>query len=46
MMLAVGLIPSDTGKPGGKQTGQRMTHYIEPEGQFDRACRELDMDIR
>ncbi len=30
MMKAVGLIPSDTGKPDGKQTGQRMHHYIEP----------------
>ena len=23
------MIPSDTGQPGGKRTGQRMSHYIE-----------------
>lgn len=40
-MLSIGLIPSDTGEPGGKQTGQKMSHYIEPDGHFDRACREL-----
>ncbi len=35
-MLEVGLVPSDTGQPGGKQTGQHMTHYIDPKGAF--AC--------
>ena len=29
MMKAVGLIPSHNGKVGGKETGQRMTHYID-----------------
>ncbi len=38
MMEAAGLVPSDTGEPGGKKTGQRMTHYIEPGGVF-RHCR-------
>jgi predicted SprT family Zn-dependent metalloprotease len=33
-MKAVGLYPSDTGLPGGKETGQSMTHYIIPEGAF------------
>ena len=28
-METLGLIPSDTGRPGGKRTGQRMGHYIE-----------------
>jgi hypothetical protein len=37
-MRTVGLIPSDTGEPGGKPTGQRMTHYIEPGGVFARSC--------
>jgi predicted SprT family Zn-dependent metalloprotease len=37
-MRAVGLIPSDTGEPGGKETGQKMTHYVEPGGRFDAAC--------
>ena len=41
LMRAVGLIPSDTGEPGGKATGQRMTHYIEQGGRFDVACAEL-----
>lgn len=40
-MCASGLLPSHTGLPGGKQTGQRMTHCIEPEGHFDRAANEL-----
>lgn len=34
MMHAVGLIPSDTGKEGGKATGQRMTDYPEEGGLF------------
>lgn len=41
LMRRVGLIASDTGKEGGKQTGQRVTHYIDADGPFDRACREL-----
>jgi len=42
LMRRVGLIPSDTGAPGGKDTGQQMTHYIEPGGAFDQACAELE----
>ena len=34
MMIAIGLHPSHTGKPGGKQTGERMTHYIIDGGPF------------
>jgi predicted SprT family Zn-dependent metalloprotease len=41
LMHRVGLIASATGKEGGMQTGQRMTHYIEHGGAFGRACREL-----
>lgn len=41
LMDAVGLTPSNTGEPGGKRTGQQMTHYIEPEGPFEIACAEL-----
>jgi len=33
-MISVGLHPSDTGKPGGKQTGERMTHFIIEGGRF------------
>jgi predicted SprT family Zn-dependent metalloprotease len=36
-MAAIGLIPSDTGEPGGKQVGQNMSHYIEPGGRFQKA---------
>ena len=41
MMEAVGLIPSDTGEPGGKKIGERVSHYIAPDGRFDLACRAL-----
>jgi len=40
-MKAVGLWPSNTSKPGGKETGQQMSHYIIPEGHFACACEEL-----
>lgn len=40
-MMKIGLIPSDTGRPGGKQTGQRMTHFIKRGGQFDRVASAL-----
>ena len=40
-MKAIGLIPSDTGQPGGKETGQNMSHYIAPDGRFAAACAEL-----
>ena len=33
-MEDIGLIPSNTGEPGGKQTGQSMTHYIDEDGEF------------
>jgi hypothetical protein len=38
-MADVGLIPSSTGLPGGKETGQGIQHYIEPNGRFERAFR-------
>ncbi|KLD35841.1 zinc metalloprotease [Xanthomonas perforans] len=41
MMDRVGLVPSNTGKPGGKRVGQQMTHYIADGGEFDRACAQL-----
>lgn len=34
-MKEVGLYPSNTGKEGGKETGQSMTHYIIPKGAFE-----------
>lgn len=36
-MEEIGLMPSDTGAPGGKKTGQHMTHYIIEGGQYEQA---------
>jgi predicted SprT family Zn-dependent metalloprotease len=36
-MEEIGLIPSSTGKEGGKKTGQSMTHYIDPNGKYIKA---------
>jgi hypothetical protein len=38
-MKEVGLIPSNTGLPGGKTTGRTVSHYIDPAGRFISACR-------
>lgn len=40
-MREVGLEPSSTGLPSGKDTGQSMSHYIQPDGRFIKSCREL-----
>ncbi|KND60576.1 zinc metalloproteinase Mpr protein [Candidatus Burkholderia verschuerenii] len=40
-MEEIGLMPSDTGEPGGHKVGERMTHYIVAGGAFDVACAEL-----
>ncbi len=40
-MRSIGLIPSNTGRPGGKPTGRQMTHYIKRGGPFDRVADEL-----
>ena len=32
------MIPSSTGQPGGKDTGQKVSHYIDEGGRFDKAC--------
>jgi hypothetical protein len=40
-MKEIGLIPSSTGQPGGKETGDCMSHYIEDKGAFARAYRDL-----
>lgn len=36
-MHALGLHPSSTGKPGGKETGQKVSHYIVKGGAYARA---------
>ena len=40
-MREVGLIPTDTGAPGGKETGQKVTHLIEEGGRFAQVCARL-----
>lgn len=40
-MKAVGLYPSSTGAPDGKETGQKVSHYVDDGGPFAVACREL-----
>src|SRR5712691_4050329 len=40
-MEAIGLVPSDTGAPGGKRTGQHMSHYVQEDGPFQRAYLDL-----
>jgi len=43
-MLAIGLMTSDTGKPGGAQVGQHMTHYILDGHAFQITARQLIAD--
>ena len=40
-MIAIGLMPSDTGQPGGKTTGQHMSDYPLKDGAFIRQCKSL-----
>ena len=40
-MAEIGLIASHTGQPGGKRTGQQMTHYIADGGLFAGAATDL-----
>jgi hypothetical protein len=40
-MEAIGLMPSSTGMPGGKRTGQQMMDYVITNGPFDRVTRKL-----
>lgn len=40
-MEEIGLIPSDTGQPGGARTGMRVSHYIQDGGAFQQATAEL-----
>jgi len=41
-MYAVGLQASNTGMPGGKTTGQKMTHYIIENGAYSDVFDALD----
>ena len=40
-MEYVGLMPSHTGAPNGKRTGDRMSHYIVHSAKFENACQQL-----
>jgi len=40
-MQTVGLMPSHTGREGGKKTGQQVSHYIMQDGLFQKAVYEL-----
>ncbi len=40
-MKQIGLHPSNTGAPGGRETGEQMTHYVIAGGAFEAACTEL-----
>ena len=40
-MEAIGLMPSHTGRAGGKKVGQHMDHYIIQGGPFSVACEKL-----
>jgi hypothetical protein len=37
-MKELGLIPSASNEVGGRETGQKLRHFIEAGGAFDRAC--------
>lgn len=45
-MLSVGLIPSDTGKEGGKMTGQNMSDYPQKNGVFMKALEQLPQSYK
>jgi predicted SprT family Zn-dependent metalloprotease len=45
-MESIGLMPSDTGQPGGKRTGQRVSHHIVPDGPFDRAFQVMPTEYK
>ena len=40
-MREIGLIPTDTGKPEGKETGQSVSHLIAEDGLYARAAAKL-----
>lgn len=44
-MITVGLQPSDTGEPGGKTTGKRMSDYVIVGGAFEKAFKKIPKEI-
>jgi hypothetical protein len=43
-MREIGLIPTDTGEIGGKETGQKVSHVIDADGKFAKAAAALLKD--
>lgn len=41
-MKEIGLMPSTTGEPRAKETGQHVTHYIMPGGPYAVSCAKLE----
>lgn len=41
-MERIGLMPSDTGYPGGKRIGQGMSHFVISGGKFERLFHAID----
>ena len=44
-MIEIGLYPSNTGKVGGKKTGQQVTHYVIAGGQFEIAFNAMPVNF-
>lgn len=40
-LQSIGLMPSHTGKPGGRMTGEKIDAYVIEGGLFERACEKL-----
>ncbi len=40
-MESIGLMPSSTGKPGGKKTGDKVSDYVIENGEFEKSCSRL-----
>ncbi len=41
MMEKIGLMPSSTGEEGGKRCGVKVSHWIIPNGKFEKYCLEF-----
>lgn len=39
---SIGLIPSSTGRPGGKKTGQKMSDYVAPGGPLEEIIKAIE----
>jgi predicted SprT family Zn-dependent metalloprotease len=46
MMKRVGLYPSSTAQPGGKETGDKVSHYVIEGGVFDLLMKKLPSELK